>query len=232
MLRLNSLMMMAAAALWISGSCQAQNCQSCSSDFGYPTGVSQYGGCGDCGSGNSGNHPKLDQMKALNNKVCARNDAWPKPFNCADRQLYFTMWQPMIDRGFEEQCVLISAHFDPETHELNRFGQTTVAGIMQNMPTSRKKVFVNRDIDSNISQARLNSVQKMVGTYYGQIAPGRRSHSRIWCPPRSKVTGLRRLTSCLSRVPRRRSFRFPAAATRSRTPCNNNQRPRQIRRMS
>ena len=174
MLRLNSLIMMAAAALWMSGSCQAQNCQSCSSDFGYPAGGSQCGGCGSCGgygSGFSGDHPKLDQMKALNNKVCARNDAWPKPFDCADRQLYFTMWQPMIDKGFEEQCVLMSVHFDPKTHELNKFGQSTVAGIMQNMPTSRKQVFVNRDIDGKISQARLNSVQKMVGTFYGEIAP-------------------------------------------------------------
>ena len=171
MLRLNTLLMMAAAAIWLSASCQAQNCQSCNSDFGYPSGVSSYGGCGGCGSGGSGDHPKLDQMKALNSKVCARNDAWPKPFNCADRQLYFTMWQPMIDQGFEEQCVLTSVHFDPETHQLTKFGISTVAGIMQNMPSARKKVFVNRDSDPSVSQARLNNVQKTVATYYGQVAP-------------------------------------------------------------
>ncbi len=174
MLRLNSMLMLAAAAIWMSGTCQAQNCNSCSSDFSYPGSVSQCGGCGDCGgcqSGGSGNRPKLDSMKALNHKVCARNDAWPKPFNCADRQLYFTMWNPMIDHGFEEQCVLSSVHFDPETHELNKFGISTVQGIMQNMPTSRKKVFINRDSDQSISQARLNNVDNVIHTYYKQVAP-------------------------------------------------------------
>lgn len=171
MLRLNSMLMLAAATIWMSGACQAQNCSSCSSEFGYPSSVSDCGGCGGCGSGRSGNHPKIDSMKALNSKVCARNDAWPKPFNCADRQLYFTMWQPMIDQGFEEQCVLTSVHFDPETHELNKFGISTVQGIMQNMPTARKKVFVNRDVDQSISQARLNNVNNVVNTYYNQVAP-------------------------------------------------------------
>ena len=168
MLRLNSMLMLAAASIWMGGTCHAQNCSSCSSDFGYPSSVSDCG-CGGCGSGR--NHPKIESMKALNHKVCARNDAWPKPFNCADRQLYFAMWQPMIDQGFEEQCVLTSVHFDPETHELNNFGITTVQGIMQNMPTSRKKVFVNRDVDQSISQARLNNVNNVVKTYYNQVAP-------------------------------------------------------------
>ena len=170
MFRLNALLMIAAAAIWMSSTCQAQNCSSCTAEFSYP-GSSQCGGCDTCGGGSGKYRPKLEEWKALNAKVCARNDAWPKPFNCADRQLYFEIWRPMIDQGFEEQCVLTSVHFDPETNELNRFGIFTVQGILQNMPTSRKKVFVNRDVDQSVSQARMDNVNQVVKTYYNHMAP-------------------------------------------------------------
>ena len=77
----------------------------------------------------------------------------------------------MIDNGFEEQCILTSAHFDPQTNELNSFGLHTVAGIMQNMPSTRKQVFIHRDVDAAVSEARYNSVDSIVKTYYGQVAP-------------------------------------------------------------
>ena len=77
----------------------------------------------------------------------------------------------MINEGFEAQCTLRSEHFDPKTHELNRFGLQTVAGIMQNMPSTYKKVYVNQDHDPTISKARKQSVESVVGTFYSQIAP-------------------------------------------------------------
>lgn len=132
----------------------------------------------DCGQNRFGNGPRMEEWKrkhahhkALAHRVIARNQAWPMPFNCADRQLYFALWEPMIDQGFEEQCVLTSAHFDPETGELNSFGVHAVAGIIQNMPTSRRKVFIHRDVNDEANAMRMDAVKKTIATYYGQSGP-------------------------------------------------------------
>jgi hypothetical protein len=165
MLKTKTLIVAAAVAALASTSVFAQECTSCNS-FGYPS-QSGYDTYGNPQTGTR----KLDHWKSINHKVMARNDAWPKPFDCADRQVYFSIWNPMIENGFEEQCILMAAHFDPKTNELNRFGLHTVAGIMQNMPSTHKHVFVNQDTDTNVTQARLRSVEKIVDTFYGSIAP-------------------------------------------------------------
>lgn len=151
-----------------------------SNGFGYPAA----NGCNNCseagcGYGNHRYHPRVEAMKskyqewsAPYHKIYRRNDAWPMPWNCADRQLYFQIWEPMIDQGFEEQCVLNAAHFDAETNELNRYGQHTVAGIMQNMPSSRKHVFINRESDDRLNLARMDAVRETINTFYGQQLAG------------------------------------------------------------
>jgi hypothetical protein len=152
-------------------------------------------GCSSCGDA-SGNCTCAKQIKEhwahtkeINAKVCARNRAWPKPFDCADRQLYFSIWEPMIDAGFEKHCTLTEAHFDPETGDLNKYGQTAIAGIMQNMPRQRRTIFIHRDIDQQSSDQKMNVVRETVQTWYGPEAatsiaftdkmPTRSSASRI-----------------------------------------------------
>ena len=167
MLNTNSFALLVAAALCFGNLAVGQDCGACAESgcgtgFGYPGKSGHFGGS---------RHEKFEALKAQNAKIAARNDAWPKPFNCADRQLYHEIWAPMINEGFEEQCVLNETHFDSGTHELNRFGLHTVAGIVQNMPSHRKHVFVTQDADETITQARLANVQTTLQTYYGQIAP-------------------------------------------------------------
>jgi hypothetical protein len=179
--------------MMISGECWAQGFASygpatsvVEGSLSYPAGAlyksfdngADYGEQGAACPGRSGNHPRWQELKskyahAEKNcaRVIARNEAWPMPFNCASRQLYFTFWEPMIDQGFEEQCVLTSAHFDDETGELNSFGTHTVAGIMQNMPSARRKVFIHRDVDVEANEARLAAVKKTINTFYGQSGP-------------------------------------------------------------
>lgn len=175
MLKINSLFVLASAAILINGNAYAQDCVSCeATSYDSGCGYSSYSSCGGRGGllgHNNPNHEHWQQVREAHAKIAARNDAWPKPFNCADRQLYHEVWSPMINGGFEEHCVLNSTHFDAETNDLNAFGLHAVAGIMQNMPTHRKQVFVNREADDHISQARLSNVQSVVSTYYGQIAP-------------------------------------------------------------
>ncbi len=171
-------------AFMISADCLAQGCTSCAQGASvYVDGTCGSAGCdGGCqpGGRNVGNQQlkaKINHTRSNCAQVMARNQAWPMPFGCADRQLYFTMWDAMIDQGFEEQCVLSSAHFDPETGELNRFGKTSVADIMQNMPSSRREVFVHREADEQSNNARLAAVRDTIQTYYGNMGPARVSFS-------------------------------------------------------
>jgi hypothetical protein len=195
---------LAVASLMLVGQTNAQECSSCDSCsscsqagsyqtgggayqtvFGYPTQGGCQGGCGGrtgcLGGGCSGRFAELrarhQQTAEINDRTAKRNEAWPKPFNCASRQLYFRMWENMIDQGFEEQCVLSAVHFDAETNELNRHGRHTVAGIMQNMPTARKHVFINQDVDRQLNDARMASVKETINTFYGTMGPAQVSFS-------------------------------------------------------
>jgi hypothetical protein len=86
-----------------------------------------------------------------------------------DRQGYENTWRPFIDAGYERQCVLSSAHFDSETNELTRFGETIVAGLVQTMPQARKTIFVHRTSDEVQSQQRLESVRNSVDRMFGHV---------------------------------------------------------------
>ncbi len=165
------------------GSTYAQGCTGCAGTAG---GDAYFGGpdrgsfgyasadCSSCGSARGGcSHCQRwrehwAHLKVENEKVCARNRAWPKPFDCADRQLYFSIWEPMLDAGYEKHCTLTQAHFDPETHELNKYGQSAVAGIMHNMPEHRKTIFIHRDVDQTVSDSRMNDVRNAIQTWYGE----------------------------------------------------------------
>ncbi len=149
--------------------------QSSAGGFGYPGGATA--GCGNCSGCRSGSGCQLrDQMKKnwdhaseVNARVMARNQAWPKPFACADRQLYFRIWEPMIDSGMTAQCTLSASHFDQETQELNPYGESSVAAIMQNMPASRRNIFIQQTGNQLTSDTRIGSVRDTVRKWYGHV---------------------------------------------------------------
>lgn len=151
-------------------------CSSCGTSdvaFGYPG-----GSCATCNTGSAGfggghsqHHEylkaKIDHAIAYDEKVSARNRAWPKPFNCADRQVYSAIWRPMLDAGFADQTTVSATHFG-EDGKLTRYGKQQIAGIMRNMPQHRKVVYVQRDRDEATTQKRYSEVQEIVSTFYGQ----------------------------------------------------------------
>jgi len=149
-----------------------QGCSACgeTSTFGFPSqGGRGSGGCsgghcgaGGCGLGDGSVRASLDQTQKRNDLVSARNDAWPKPFTCIDRQLYESQWGKFIDSGYERQCVLSSIHFKQKTNELSDFGRTIVAGLVQNMPQARKTIYINRDGNEQRSQERLENVRETI----------------------------------------------------------------------
>lgn len=149
-----------------------QDCHSCNqgvqTGFGYPMAAGHAEGFG-------GQHnwrkERRAEWKLEADKIYQRNKAWPKPFNCLDQMAYHAIFPAMIHAGYETQCVLGNQHFDPETQELNSLGKSTVANIMQNMPSHRKHVFVSQHLNDRVTAQRIEEVNQLVSTYYGQIAP-------------------------------------------------------------
>ena len=97
----------------------------------------------------------------------ARNQAWPKPFACASRNLYSSYWTQITRAGFADQNTLSAIHFNKDG-KLTKYGQQQIAGILRNMPQQYKVVYVQRDQDEATSMSRLNAVQQLVSTWYGQ----------------------------------------------------------------
>ena len=161
-------MLVAGLGLLITSADLSAQCDSCGNvgvDVGaYPKGGGGAGGAGGCAGEFKA---KLAHTAAINGRIAARNEAWPKPFACSDRQLMFATFRPMIDAGYEDQNILSSTHFDPETGELTKYGIQQVGGIMMNMPQHRRQVFVQAQNDPAKTQDRVAKVQQVISTYYG-----------------------------------------------------------------
>lgn len=143
--------------------------------FGYPG-----GGAGACATGACGDGALVSQQRsfgygqisdrfnatqAQNEKIYARNQAWPKPFSCASRQLYHNIWRPMYDAGWEDQCILTSTHFD-ENGELTKYGQHQISGMMMNMPKNRRIIFIQDTADQAETQSRVAKVQNVIQNWF------------------------------------------------------------------
>lgn len=154
--------------------------------FGYPSGVSACGG--NCGGGSfggasvSGGHgqgqfkQRVAATQAQNQKIYARNAAWPKPFACASRQLYHNIWSPMYDAGWEDQNILTSTHFNQEG--LTRYGKQQISSMLTNMPRDQRVIFVQESADPIETQNRLAIVQSVIQSSHPQRNGIARSSSR------------------------------------------------------
>ena len=165
-----------AAFVGVCSQASAQNCSSCAStasSFSYPVASSS---CGHHGcrlkNGHGHGHGHINEFKeqlhhqaAINSKIAARNDAWPKPFACWDKRGYYDTWNVMLNSGSETHAVLDS-NFFTEANTLNRIGIDRVAGIVMNLPANERTVFVSRTTDQVVDQARVAAIQDMVATYY------------------------------------------------------------------
>jgi hypothetical protein len=104
-------------------------------------------------------HCCWEQHHAESELVRERNAAWPKPFNCHDRQLYHYIMQANLDAGFEAAHTLSDEHFDPQTHQLNRMGKAKVAWIMQYAAPHQRTIFVYQSYPGDETDLRITSVR-------------------------------------------------------------------------
>jgi hypothetical protein len=168
--------MVGAAVAVLSLVLSSQTSQAQSGSFGFPGGgTTCAGGCDSGpsvgarqrGFGYSQMSQRFQETQAQNDKVYARNAAWPKPFACGSRQHYHNIWNPMYDAGWEDQCILTETHFDKEG-ELTKYGVQQIGGMMMNMPQSRRVIFIQATSNSADTDMRLAKVRNVIETYYSQ----------------------------------------------------------------
>jgi hypothetical protein len=103
----------------------------------------------------------------IHHRDFARNQAWPKPFDCADRQLYFSIWETMFESGYRWNCIFTANHFNVDTNTLNEAGRSKLAGIFKNNPIGQKVALVQNEGNSGVVDARLENLRSTIDKWYG-----------------------------------------------------------------
>ncbi len=179
--RIKTILTIAAVATTLSAcNVDAQIFKSASFTSG-GSGIFNGGGAGMFNAGGNGlfngrkrllpTRSEWDAFKAHAEIVRQRNEAWPKPFQCHDRQCYFATFYPMYQRGYEIQSTLTDAHFEKDSNELNSAGKQKIAGIMQNLPVQRRQIFVFEQGDDERTHARVAAVKVAVNEWFGHMNP-------------------------------------------------------------
>ncbi len=153
------------------GGCASGHCDR-GSGFGYPGGSGCQGAaCGVGGGGHNGPFRQHAQhLMQIHRRDFARNQAWPKPFDCADRQLYHCIWNPMLDAGCRSNCLFTANHFDTDTNELNDMGRAKVRSIFRNFAMADKYALVQNDGNRSVADSRLQNLQNAIDNWYGSDA--------------------------------------------------------------
>jgi hypothetical protein len=87
------------------------------------------------------------------------NAMWPYPYICPDRVWAHAPFDVMVVNGWRRQNLLGAHHFNPETGKLTRAGELKVQWILTQTPPDRRQVYVERAMESNVTEARVATTQ-------------------------------------------------------------------------
>jgi hypothetical protein len=88
-----------------------------------------------------------------------QNVAWPWPHICPDRVAVREPFALMINNGWRRQNLLGPHHFKSPT-ELTTAGELRIHWIMTQAPMERRTVFIERDLDPQVTEQRLATVRE------------------------------------------------------------------------
>lgn len=89
-----------------------------------------------------------------------RMNAWPEPFQFADREVTISPLIDMTNAGWRLQNTLSDHFFDPETQELTKAGQLKLRWIATQTPLHRRIVHVLRSYEPGATNLRVQSVER------------------------------------------------------------------------
>jgi uncharacterized membrane protein YgcG len=93
-----------------------------------------------------------------------RNNEWPHPFICADRNYAVSPFAVMIANGWQRQNLIGENYFEDGDKKLNSAGIERIRSILRQAPVEHRVLFVQRDLNEQVTNARLDLVQEAVAS--------------------------------------------------------------------
>jgi hypothetical protein len=103
----------------------------------------------------------FEQFKANCKRDFRRNQMWPEPFLQPDRNAVMCPFAIQTANGWRRQNLLSDYHFDDATNQLNLAGESKLRYILTQMPPTRRTVFVQQGLAADVTQQRVQSVERM-----------------------------------------------------------------------
>jgi uncharacterized membrane protein YgcG len=94
-----------------------------------------------------------------------RNNAWPEPFQSADRAVTRDYWRLQVNNGWRLQNTVGVWFYEEGTGDLNRAGDLKIKQIVTQNPVHRRTVFVLAGETQAITAKRVEAVQRAVSKY-------------------------------------------------------------------
>jgi uncharacterized membrane protein YgcG len=94
-----------------------------------------------------------------------RNNAWPEPFQSADRAVTREFWHIQVNNGWRLQNTVGDLFYEDGSNELTRAGDLKVKQIVTKNPSHRRTVFVMVADTQAVTAKRVESVQRAVSKY-------------------------------------------------------------------
>jgi hypothetical protein len=91
-----------------------------------------------------------------------RNNEWPQPFSAADRNYAVAPFAVMIAGGWQRQNLIGENYFDENSTKLNSAGVERVRFILRQTPVEHRVLYVQSDLDDNITRTRVDAVQEAI----------------------------------------------------------------------
>jgi len=138
------------------------------------------------------------------------NNMWPEPYVLPDEEAARAPFRIMVAKGWQVQCTL-NAHYFEDGGGLGEAGKERVMSIMRNVPPEYRQIFVERDLDPDLTQARVEAVQEFLGIVAGDqdVPPVSLTNERARGWPALEVDTTRQKfldTTPEPRLPERQSF--------------------------
>lgn len=89
-----------------------------------------------------------------------RNQDWPEPFLQSDRNAVMAPFAIQTANGWRHQNLLSDYHFDDASNQLTLAGESKLRFILTQMQPSRRTVFVQQGLSSDVTEGRMHSVER------------------------------------------------------------------------
>ncbi len=94
-----------------------------------------------------------------------RNNAWPEPFQSADRALTREFWHIQVNNGWRLQNTVGNLFYEEGSNELTRAGDLKIRQIVTQNPSHRRTVFVLMSETQAVTSKRVEAAQRAVSKY-------------------------------------------------------------------